>query len=262
MKRFIHYLKLTALVIVVGVLFSSCVSQKNILYMQNLANEKGVSDYQGSRDINYKVQEGDNLYIKVVSENNRDITTQMFNPNATTTVSQNDAGIYLNSYTVNEEGYIIFPLIGECMVKNKTVEEIRKELQGKVSKFLKQTVVILKLVNFNVTILGEVNQPREYKVYQENINIFEAIALAGDLTDYANRKDVKLIRQTKSGSQVITLNLTKADILSSDYYYLQPNDIVYIEPLRSKQFAFTSFPYAVIFSAISTTVLILGYLKK
>lgn len=260
MKLTLKLIKLIVLCIGLQFMFSSCVSQKKSMYLQQVSQATTKSAYKGSRQTNYKVKEGDNLYIKVVSID--ESTSRIFNPNATGAVStQNDAGIYLNSYTVNENGYITFPITGDILVKNKSIDEIREELQDEINKYLKQSVVILKLVNFNITFVGEVNQPREYKVYQENINLFEAIALAGDLTEFANKKRVQLVRQTEEGSEIIKLDLTSADILSSKYYYLQPNDVIYVEPLKAKQFAFKAFPYTVILSAISTTILLLNYFK-
>ncbi len=110
--------------------------------------------------------------------------------------------------------------------------------------------------------LGEVKNPGQYKIYQDNINIFEAVSMANDLTDFANRNKVAIIRQTKTGSEVIFIDMTKRDFLLSDYFYLKPNDIVYVQPLRGKQFTFANFPYGVVFGFISTTILLLSYLNN
>ncbi len=109
--------------------------------------------------------------------------------------------------------------------------------------------------------LGEVRRPGEYRVYQDELNVFEAMSMAGDLTDFANRNEVKLVRQTKQGSEIIDIDLTDQNFLTSDYFYLMPNDIIYVEPLKGKQFTFANFPYAIIFSAISTTLLLINYFK-
>lgn len=110
---------------------------------------------------------------------------------------------------------------------------------------------MVKLSNFDLTIIGEVQKPGKYRVYQSEINVFEALSLAGNLSSFANNSKVKLIRQTEKGSEVISLNIGKADILSSPYYYLKPNDIIYVEPLRLKRWGFTSFPYSTVLSIIS-----------
>ena len=93
-----------------------------------------------------------------------------------------------------------------------------------------------------------------YKVYQSQINLFEAVSLAGNMTNFAKRDDVKIIRQTENSSEIITVDMGSADILSSPYYYLKPNDIVYVEPLKIKQWGFSTFPYSTVFSIISLAV--------
>jgi polysaccharide export outer membrane protein len=120
----------------------------------------------------------------------------------------------------------------------------------------------VKLANFNVTLLGEFHRPGKYNIYQDRINLFQAISMGGDLTDFANRNRIALIRQTEKGSKIHRLDLTDKFIIESDFYYLKPNDIVYVEPLKGKQFTFAQFPYAVIFSAISTALLLINYFNN
>jgi polysaccharide export outer membrane protein len=138
-------------------------------------------------------------------------------------------------------------------------------MQNEVNKFMTQTTLIVKLSNFNLSILGEVNKPGMYKVYQSQINLLEAIAMAGNMTNFAKNEEVKIVRQTDNGSEIVTVDLGSADILSSPYYYLKPNDIVYVEPLKMKQWGFTAFPYSTVLSVVSvalTTVTLIFSLKK
>lgn len=244
-------------------LFASCVPQKKIKYLQSLQEHDSLKTYVNKRPLDYTIQPYDNLYIKVFSLDEK--TYLFFNKISGTTASYNDftddASIYLNSYSVDKQGYIDFPVVGRVLVKDLTVEEVKDLLQLKVDEYLTETMVVVKMVNFNITILGEVNNPGERKIYQDEINIFEAISMAGDLTDYANRNKIALIRQTPSGSKVVYLDLTKADIISSEYYYMMPNDILYASPLGIKQWGFAAFPYALVFSAISTALLLINYFK-
>lgn len=244
-----------------SVLFSSCVPQKKMLYMQIKNESDTLKNFVNEKKIDYRIQPGDNLYIRVVSLDEK--TNILLNPlgGRYTNNIASDASVYLNSYTVSEDGNVEFPLVGKLPVKGKTVDEIRILLTEKLGEYLKESVIIVKLVNFNITLLGEVKRPGQYKIYQNNINLFEAVSMAGDLTDFANRDKVAIIRQTKEGSEVKYLDMTKRSILSSEYFYLKPNDIVYVEPVKGKQFTFAQFPYGVVFGAISTTILILGYFK-
>ncbi len=249
---------LIGFVIAVSVL-SSCVPQRKMMYLQMEDQTETKPSFENERSISYRIQPGDNLYIKVVSLDEK--TAMMFNPLERTSGGSNvnDQGIYLNSYTVSEQGTIEFPLAGQIYVQNLNVEQIKERIQEILDEYLKETVLIVKLVNFNLTVLGEVRRPGQYKVYQSEINIFEALSMAGDLTEFAKRDDIKIIRQTKTGSEIIMVDMEKADILSSDYYYLKPNDIIYVEPLKIKQFGFATFPYALVFSSISTALLLINF---
>lgn len=246
---------------VVGLLLSSCIPQKKMLYMQVKDETDTLTAFQNDRMIDYKVQSGDNLYIRVVSLDEK--TTLLLNPLSPGGNNNigNDASVYLNSYTVNEKGFLDFPMTGEIHVKNLNTDDITAKIHEKLEVYLKEFVVIVKLVNFNITLLGEVTRPGQYKIYQNNINLFEAVSMASDLTDFANRSKVAIIRQTKEGSEVHYVDLTKRDILLSDFYYLKPNDIVYVQPVKGKQFTFAEFPYGVVFGFISTTILLLNYLQ-
>ncbi len=244
---------------IIALLFSSCVPQKKMLYMQVKDNADTFSTFKNERNIEYRVQPGDNLFIRVVTFDEK--TTTLLNPLSVGGGSGNvnDAGMYLQSYTINDAGYLEFPMIGEVYVRNMNVNEIRDLLSEKLKEYLLELVVIVKLVNFNLTMLGEVNRPGQYKVYQTDINLFEAVSMAGDLTDFANRNKIAVIRQNKAGSEVIYIDMTKRNILSSNYYYLKPNDIIYAQPVRGKQFVFASFPYGIVFGFISTTILLINY---
>ncbi len=233
-----------------------------MLYLQVQTETDTITTFQNERKLEYKVQPGDNLYIRVISLDEK--TTMLLNPLTSGgggNYLNNDMSVYLNSYSVNEDGYLDFPLIGELLVKNKNVEQITKDIQEKLKVYLTESIVIVKLVNFNITMLGEVNKPGQYKIYQENVNLFEAVSMASDLTDFANRNKVAIIRQTKAGSDVIFVDMTQRDLLASDYFYLKPNDIIYVQPLKGKQFTFANFPYGIVFGFISSTVLILSYIQ-
>lgn len=255
-----RYKTLLFLLLIVTV-FVSCVPQKKIKYLQVQNEAMAKSKFIMDTMREYKIQPGDNLYIKIVSIDEK--TSAMFNVYDAryTGGSQSNSSIYLNSYTVNSNGFVDFPLIGSVEVKNLNVEEVKNKLQGALDEYIKESVVIVKMVNFYITMLGEVDRPGEYQVFQDEMNIFEAISLAGDLTDFANRNNVQLIRKTKYGSEIIEIDLTKQDILESEYFMMMPNDILYVSPLKAKQFAFANFPYALVFSAISTALLLINYFK-
>lgn len=243
--------KLGLAALLMAMLFASCVPQKKMLYLKDaqMLGENQSINYVNERAINYKLQPGDNLYIRFVNTID-ERSTVLLNGETSRGVST-DASIYLYSYTIDEEGFIEMPLVGKIELQNLTVDEAKDRLQAELNKYINQTTIIVKLSNFNLTILGEVNHPGMYKVYQAQINLFEAISLAGNMTNFAKNEEVKIIRQTDNGSEVITVDMGSADILASPYYYLKPNDIIYVEPLKIKQWGFTTFPYSTVLSVIS-----------
>ena len=240
---------------------TSCVTQKQVRYLQKVQKQDTTNIFSNTIGEDYKIKPKDNLYIKVFSLDEK--TYSFFNKQGTNSYNDyaSDASIYLNSYTVNNDGKIEFPIIGLVYVKDLTLEQIKDVFQKLIDEYLKETVVIVKLVNYKITLVGEVRNPGQYKIYQENVNLFEAFSLAGDLTSFADKSHVVLVRQTKSGSHVYYLNLNSITILNSEFYYLRPNDIIYIAPLGVKRWGFETFPWALIFSAISTALLLISYFK-
>lgn len=262
MKHLFSIRKLSLFAIIGALVFSSCVPQKKMLLLKEMemASESTSIEYQNERTLNYKIQPGDNLFIRATSVIDEK-TSLILNGDARNNYLTSDASIYLNSYTVNKEGFIDFPLTGLVEVKNLTVEEAKDRLQTELGKYVKETSLMVKLSNFDLTIIGEVTRPGKYKIYQSEVSVLEALALAGNITNFAKTDNVKLVRRTDNGSEIVTLNIGKADILSSPYYYLKPNDIVYVEPMKAKQWGFTTFPYSTVMSIVSLGITVLAFYK-
>ena len=256
MKYMNKLMKIGLVAVLFAVAFASCVPQKKMLYLKDvqMATETISKEYVNDRTLDYKLQPGDNLYIRFLNTIDQNSAAALAGENSSRNYMSSEASIYLQSYTLDQDGYIEMPLTGKINLKNMTVDQAKAKLQEEVSKFVNQTTLIVKLSNFNLTILGEVSKPGMYKVYQSQINLFEAVALAGNMTNFAQKDNVKIVRQTDSGSEIITVDMGQADILSSPYYYLKPNDIVYVEPLKIKQWGFTSFPYSTVISVVSLAV--------
>lgn len=262
--KYIKLLKAGLVAVLFTVAFASCVPQKKMLYLKNaqMAAENLSQEYVNDRTIDYKLQPGDNLYIRFLNVIDEQGAASMAGETMRSGYMTTDAAIYLQSYTLDEEGCIELPLTGKILLKNMTVDEAKEKMQTEINKFVNQTTLIVKLSNFNLTVLGEVTRPGMYKVYQSQINLFEAVALAGNMTNFAKNDEVKVIRQTDNGSEIVTVDMGDADILSSPYYYLKPNDIVYVEPLKIKQWGFTAFPYSTVFSVLSLAATLYLAFKK
>ncbi|HLO91855.1 MAG: polysaccharide biosynthesis/export family protein [Chloroflexota bacterium] len=256
---------LTILLIAAVFSVSSCISPKKTIYLQNQSKYTS-GDHGFENDLSvYKVKPGDFLYIDV---NNLDPKSlSLFEGGSRSDYQlQSDMGVYLKSYQVNDSGFINFPVIGKVMVGGLSINQIKDKMQDIMNEFYQLTTITVKLVNFKVSILGEVVRPGTYSVYQDKLNIFQALSMGGDITPYGNRQNVTIVRKTKTGAtEIIKVNLLSNSLLELPGFYLEPEDIIYVEPMRGKNFAFTSFPYSIVLttltSAITTTLLILNYYK-
>lgn len=248
---------------IIGLAVISCVPQAKMKYLQDKEGVTPVHEFQNVKT-DYKLRSGDYLYIRILTldqKSNEIFANITGSGSSSGYMNYADQSLYLTSYMVNDSGYIKFPLLGNIYANGHTVTEMEQSLNKAVSEIIKESSVVVKLVLFNISVLGEVKNPGKYSVYNNRVNVFEALALANDLTSFANRSKVQVIRSEGSKNTIVTLDLLNKDILASPYYYLQPNDIIYIEPLKNKTYAFESFPYALIFSTITTALLIASFFK-
>ncbi len=241
------------------VLFSSCVPMKKQIYLQT-QEDTTKTDYINTKYLDYKLQTGNNLFVQVISSD-RD-AVEFFNAGYGSSGNiYYDAAIYLNSYVVNDSGFVELPFIGEIYVKGLTIAEVKTKVEGIIGKFLKKTMIQIKLVNYNISVVGEVDRPGQYKIYQDRINIFEILSMAGDMTTYAKREEVVIVRHTENGSKMHRIDILSDEILESEFYYIMPDDIIYVQPIRGKNFAFSAFPYTLVISSISLFLAILAISK-
>jgi polysaccharide export outer membrane protein len=167
----------------------------------------------------------------------------------------------LHGYSVGEDGNVKMPVLGNVPVAGRSIADATRDIEEMVAEYLIDATVVIKLVNFSITVLGEVRRPGNYYIYDNQFSIMDAIGLAGDLTDYGNRK-VNVVRQTADGATFATLDVTDSKAVVSEFYYLQPNDIVYVEPHKVKRLGFSQFPFGVVFSAITTTLLLINFFSN
>jgi len=248
---------------VIGIAMISCVPQSKMKYLQDKVGVAPAHEFQ-SVIPDYKVRPGDYLYIRILTldpQSNEIFANITGSGGSSGYMNYADQSLYLTSYMVNDSGYIKFPLLGDIYVNGHTVPEIEQSLNKAASEILKESSVVVKLVLFNISVLGEVKNPGKYAIYNNRVNIFEALAMANDLNSFANRSKVQVIRSEGNKNTIVSLDLLNKDILASPYYYLQPNDIIYVEPLKNKTYAFEAFPYALIFSTITTALLIAQFFK-
>ncbi len=138
-------------------------------------------------------------------------------------------------YMVDSLGDVVLPLVGRINVKDKTITQASTLIESRLKEFLKEPSVSVRILNHKFSVLGEVNRPSVYNLVEDRLTLTEALGMAGDLTIFGKRSNVLLIREAKDGMrEMVRIDLTRKDILSSKYYYVQPNDIIYVEPLKTK----------------------------
>lgn len=252
-------LKLTAIVLFIGFSISSCITNKKLTYLQ----QEGIAPDTISTitPSNYKLQPFDNLFIRVVTPD--PLLSAMFNPmSSTSSLNFSELSTDLVSYSVEADSSIQLPYAGRVMVAGKTITEATIEVEKALKGYIADASVTVKMVNNYVSLIGEVQRPGRYPIYKSRMSIFQALALAGDLNQFSNRKKVQLIRQTPSGIVVKDFNLTERSIVETEFYYVMPNDVIYVPPIRGKFFRMDVFPYAVILSTVTTFILVLNYVQK
>jgi len=222
------YLLLTGVIIIIISMFTSCIPRKKLLYTHDQKQKELQNEYVNIRP-EKTIQPFDNIYIKVSSIDEK--TANIFSINNGATSQTN---INLLSYTVDQTGNVDFPFVGEIYVKDMTLPEAQEAIQNKVGEYLPNISISVKFVNNAVSVLGEVKRPGEYAFYRDQITIFQAISYAGGFTDYGNKEGVTLIRESDNKITYQYLDLTNKDIVSSEYYYVIPNDVIIIKPIRQK----------------------------
>jgi len=234
---------------------AACVDIKKATYFNNLPDSLKVSLNQ-IQPPQQKIQVNDLLEVKVGGENEK----------ATVYISQYLGGASVGSglqSTVDVDGNIDLPVISKVKVVGLTRDQAKDSIAAAYSAYLKNPIVSVRFLNFRFTVLGEVKTPGYLNTANEKINLFEAIALAGDMTPYSRRDNVKLIRETEGKREVISLNFNDKSILNSPYFYINRSDIIYVEAGKnrysSENFGKTS---TIIATVLGLTALIFSIFRK
>jgi|SRR5690606_32727347 len=228
---------------VVGILllFSSCAEQRNLVYFSDIQqNETFQQAITNAHEP--KIQEGDILSITVSTLD--PTSNALFNTGAviqgqsSQLSSSNAAGstnLGKEGYRVGNDGNINFPVIGKINLKGLTLTQAHEKMRNEINEYVKEPIVNIRYMNFKVTVIGEVNKPTTFTSDKEQINVLEALGMAGDMTAYGKRENVLVIREVEGKREMARLNLNSSNAFQSPYFYLQQNDIVYVEPSENKE---------------------------
>jgi polysaccharide export outer membrane protein len=254
--------------ILIVILVTGCTSQQKLAYLNNLPETAG-EQYFTMEIPDYKIQNRDVLYITLKAMNPEGMITEYLggtSSGSSMTYMQGTGGGYLWGYNVNKDGNIILPVLGEVKVEGKTLDETRVFLQEEFNKSYKNAIVDCKLLSFKFTVIGEVRAPGSYINYSNYLTVLDAIGQAGGIADYGRRDKLTVVRPVAGGTKTYTLNLQDKAILTSEAYFLLPNDVVIVEPLKQKIFnqnlPTISFIISTFTGVLTTTLLLINYFGK
>lgn len=231
MRKYVLYL------LFVSVLFASCIPTQDLIYLQKKNNSDALSTIAAVEAKPYRLQTNDVISISIKAIDPKLVA--IFNPSAEGTISgKSESALYFDGFTVDDHGMIRIPVLGEIIVIGNTLEEIRIRIEKQLlaDYFNKEAniFVTVKLAGLRFTINGEIGIPGTKTLFQEQVTIMEAVANAGDITITGDRKAVTVMRKTPTGVVMQDLDLTDINVMQSPFYYLQPNDYIYIKPLKQK----------------------------
>jgi polysaccharide biosynthesis/export protein len=251
----------------ISLLLFSCRSSKELIYM-NDAKDQELIQRLPLQETEHILKTGDILYVSIKSINPE--VNQLFNPESNMEVATGTGyqkyttpgGAYLYGYEVDANGNITLPNLGTIKVGGIALSSVNEVVQKKADEFLKDAVVNVKLINYKITIVGEVRNPGIYYNYNNTLNIFEAMAMANGNTDYASIRNVTVIRSLPEGDKSYVLDLSSKNIYQSEAFYLHPNDYIIVQPDRHKNLQLNSQAWSLVLSSISVLLAVFGYIIK
>ncbi|HAM98110.1 MAG TPA: sugar transporter [Marinilabiliales bacterium] len=254
--------KLTTIVIVlVSLAFMGCARYKNVLYFQDkiYANDTLSIGIQQADPQATVVYPGDNLFLSISGDASGQ--TDQFNKQATTTGNFSEISLYMHGYLIDDQGNIELPVLGKIQVNGLTLYQVQQLIQQKMDEYFTGSIVEVRLLNFEVTVLGEVVRPGTYPIYKKNVTILEVLAKAGDIGDFGDARHVLIVRKGPFGSTTLDLNLTSTGVFQNPGFWVAPGDVIYVKPLRAKMVSINTPAISVVLSGLTTLLLLITYTK-
>lgn len=248
MKLIIHKVLITLLILIAV----SCVPSRQLSYFNDI-NE--LAEPLINPRTQKMIMPFDKLYIRVLSIDLQ--TSQIFNSAEEMRSGGTSTMAGLIGYLVDESGNINFPFVGNINVVSLTTAQAASKIQKSLSEYVSNTSIVVKYVDNQVTVMGEVQRQGVFGFTQDKLNIYEAIGLGSGLTRYGDRKNIILIRNEGGKIMHYRLNLSDSKIATRDYYYILPNDVVVVEPLKAISTSYANITYTTILSSITTLIAIL-----
>ena len=244
-------IKFTFIYIVLLCIMSSCITNRDLEYIRT--DTELIERIDNNQK--YRLQRGDLLSIQIstTTEEKYDFFNVESNSNSQLII-QNP---YLYGYLVRDDGNLSLPSIGDVRAAGFTLNELQSVITEIAKSFYEDPIIKLNIINFEITVLGEVNKPGTFKIVDPEVNILYALSLSGDITQFGNRKKVKIIRREKKINRVFHIDLTDTSLLNNNDFMLQSHDIIYISPLKKKFYAFNNITNVVSLSLSAVSLFLL-----
>jgi polysaccharide export outer membrane protein len=237
-------------------ILTGCVSTKKMTYFNDIEKANGTETTNKLPSL--KIQSGDVLQITITTID-KDIS-MILNPASSGGAAAAAASMVDQGYIVDSAGYVGLPMIGKVYVKEKTTSEVNTLVSLELDKTIRNAFVSTRIANFRISVLGDVVHPGSFKVSAERASILDALSMAGDMNPTAIRDDIMIIREADGVKKYASLNLNDSKALSSPYYYLNNNDVIYVKPGKNKAFTNSTFiqllPAAIGALSLITTLII------
>lgn len=262
-KSYVYFWGFLSLLIVLN----SCRSAKDVTLLNDLQGETNLVP-RSVLDYRYRIKLNDNLFVSIVSPNLE--LNQIYNPSTAgnggstsnfVNIYSTQAGQYIYGYMVDVDGYITLPSIGKIHVVGMTFPECEAEIEAKANQYLKDVTAKVRLLNYKVTILGEVVDPGVYFNYNPDFTVMDLISMANGTKNTSALDNVLVVRQFGNKSQTFRLNLNSAEALNSEAFNILPNDVVIVQPAKFKNLELRLPIYTLVLSTVTTFLLVLNYLK-
>lgn len=253
------------IIIAIMMTLQSCSSTKNFTYLRDVDQNEVISNLKAINMPVYTIEVKDNLFVSIISSNVE--MNKLYNPAVSGTQSssfvqyEGSANQYVNGFEVDGHGDINLPLLKKINVVGLTVEQIEQKIQSVASEYLKDVTVKVKLLSYRVTVMGEVKNPGVYYNFGKDFTVMNAISMASGTNDYAKLSKVLVLRQQAKEVQTFTLDLNSKSSIYAEGFFLQPNDVVIVQPSKNKNILLKSPVITVFFSAVSSFLLLLKFVK-
>lgn len=225
-----NYKSIGICLFVIGMILQSCGSKKKIVYLQDVDNKQNIET-----TFSYEpLLKNDDLLSIIVSADDPEITYPFNIPQIQGNYKVNENQDGIKTYLIDSYGYIEFPVVGKIKLAGLKRKEAVDKITEKVREYITNPTINLRILNYKISVLGEVSKPGTYSLDSERITLLEALSKANDLTIYGNRKNILIIREQEGIKTFNRVDITNSDFINSEYYYLTQNDVLVVEPNKTK----------------------------